>query len=619
MMRMRRAAAVACLAAAVLSPAALAADSGTATTQVGSAKKVNDHTVRVVVKAPGDLTGAQVQASLGGKLAFIERVQRSGPRTPLHLVFAVDTSGSMSGLPITAAIAAGQRLLDAVGSNDRVGLVVFDDTARVVAPMTSNVQAVRSALSSLTTHSGTALYDGVSTAAKLAGDDPNAKRVVVVLSDGADTSSRLTLAALERGLSSSGVQVDAVGLTASGSYNATDLRSITGISGGAFAPAATVADLEPITVKLTQAQLASDYALDVSLPHSSSRDLLISVRGGDPAHVVLPAGVSGAALSFWSADGNLLVALIGFAAILMIAIVTLTAAERRPQSLASRLALYSAELSKEATKVRAPALLDVYEMLERRLGASMPWRWLHTLGERAGSGAPTGQLLTIVAASGALPALVGLVAVGPLAATPLLIVGALVPILVLRFRARRRAAAFEAQLPELLGVWASALRAGRSFAQALDTLVEEAADPARAEFRRAQHQVRLGVPVEQALDDMSKRLDSESFELVVLTTDVQRRIGGNVAEIFDQVAETVRKRQQFASRVRALVAMGVLSARVLLGMPFVLAGILTLINHGYMAPLYTTFAGHVLIVIALVMMSIGALVLRRMVRPRAIA
>ena len=146
---------------------------------------------------------------------------------------------------------------------------------------------------------------------------------------------------------------------------------------------------------------------------------------------------------------------------------------------------------------------------------------------------------------------------------------------VLRFRARRRSTAFEAQLPELLSVWASALRAGRSFAQALDTLVEEAGEPARGEFRRAQNQVRLGVPIEQALDDMSKRLASESFELVVLTTDVQRRIGGNVAEIFDQVADTVRKRQQFSARVRALVAMGVMSARVLLGMPFVLAAILT--------------------------------------------
>ncbi len=618
-MRMHRAVAAACLAAAVLAPAALASDSSTATTQVSKVSRVDDHTVRVVVKAPGDLTGAQVQASLGGKLAFVERVQRSGPHTPLHLVFAVDTSGSMAGMPITAAIAAGQRLLDAVGSDDKVGLVVFDSSARVVAPMTSNVAAVRSALSSLTTSSGTSLYDGVSTAARLAGGDASANRVVVVLSDGADTSSRITLPALEQRLRASGVEVDAVGLTASGSYDASDLKRITGISGGAFAPASTISDLEPITVKLAQAQLAGDYALDVSLPHSSSRDLRISVRGGSPAHVSLPAGVSGAAFSFWSAHGNLIVALLGFAAILMIAIAVLTAAERRPQALASRLSPYSADLSKEAAKVRAPALLDVYEMLERRLGASAPWRWLHALGERAGTSAPTGQLLTVIAACGSLPALVGLVVVGPLVATGLLLLGAYLPIFVLRIRARRRAAAFEAQLPELLSVWASALRAGRSFAQALDTLVDEAADPAHGEFRRAQHQVRLGVPVEQALDDMSKRLASESFELVVLTTDVQRRIGGNVAEIFDQVAETVRKRQQFASRVRALVAMGVLSARVLLGMPFVLAGILTLINHSYMAPLYTTFAGHVLIVIAVAMMSVGALVLRRMVRPRAIA
>jgi len=193
------------------------------------------------------------------------------------------------------------------------------------------------------------------------------------------------------------------------------------------------------------------------------------------------------------------------------------------------------------------------------------------------------------------------------------------PLVALHVRAYRRARAFEAQLPELLSVWASALRAGRSFAHALDSLVEEAAEPAQSEFRRAQHQVRLGVPVEQALDDMSRRLRSDSFELVVLTTDVQRKVGGNIAVIFDQVAETVRKRQQFSARVRALTAMGTLSAQVLLAMPFVMAGLLTLLNPDYMAPLYTTRAGHLLIAIALLMMIVGALVLRRLVTPRAIA
>jgi tight adherence protein B len=258
-------------------------------------------------------------------------------------------------------------------------------------------------------------------------------------------------------------------------------------------------------------------------------------------------------------------------------------------------------------------------MLERRMGKSSAWRWLDRLGERSGATAPTGKIVTVTSASAAVPGIAGAVAFSAMIGLPLLIAGGLAPILVLRYRGSRRQRQFDAQLPELLGVWASALRAGRSFAQALDTLVEEACEPAHAEFRRAQHQVRLGVPVEQALDDMSKRLGSESFELVVLTTDVQRRIGGNIAEIFDQVSETVRKRQQFASRVRALTAMGTLSARVLLGMPFALAGILTLINHGYMAPLYTTSIGHTLVVIALIMMAIGAVVLRRMVKPRATA
>jgi len=481
------------------------------------------------------------------------------------------------------------------------------------------VPAVRTALSSLTTHSGTALYDGIAAAARLTGSDPAARRVVVVLSDGADTSSSLTLARLRSQLAGSGVEVDAVGLTASGSYDAGDLRQVARATGGTFAPASSVSDLEPIVVRVAQAKLAGQYALDVALPRSSSRDLTVSVRGATPAHITLPAGVSGTAPSFWTAHGSLVVAVLGFAAVLALAFAALAAAERRPQALAARLSPYSSELSKEAAKVRGTALLDAYDLLDRRLGRTVAWQRLHHLGERAGSTAPTGQLVAVICGCAAVPGLIGMVLFGPLVALGLLAVCGSLPILVLRMRATRRARAFEAQLPELLGVWASALRAGRSFAQALDTLVDEANDPARSEFRRAQNQVRLGVPVEQALDDMSKRLMSESFELVVLTTDVQRRIGGNVAEIFDQVADTVRKRQQFASRVRALVAMGVLSARVLIGMPFVLAAILTLVNHSYMAPLYTTTAGHVLIGIALVMMTIGFLVLRKMVKPRAIA
>jgi tight adherence protein B len=616
-MRLRHALGVAFAIAVMLTPAALAADTA-APPQVSGVSRVNGHTVRVIVRAPGDLTGLDVQAELGVKTAQVTRLRPLGPRRPLHLVFAVDTSTSMAGPPLAAAVAAGQRLLDAIGSNGKVGLVVFDGSARTMTPLTGNPQAVQAALSTLTTNPGTALYDGIGGAARLTGQADGSRRVVVVLSDGDDTASATSLADLTAALARGGVEVDAVGLTSSGSYTATALRQVAAATHGAYVAAAKVSALEPIAARLAQTRLAGEWAVDVALPHSSSRTLAISLHGGPPAHVALSAGVGGASVSMWSTYGAWIVALLGFAAIMMLATVVMSAAERRPQALTARLSPYSSELSKEAAKEHEPALTDMYEGLETRLGKTRAWGWLHTLAERAGSTVPTGQIVTIIAATALFPAAFGLVTAGPLLALPLLLCGGL-PVMVLRFRARRRSIAFEAQLPELLGVWASALRAGRSFAQALDTLVEEAGEPARGEFRRAQKQVRLGVPIEQALDDMSKRLTSESFELVVLTTDVQRRIGGNVAEIFDQVAETVRKRQQFSARVRALVAMGVMSARVLLGMPFALAAILTVINPGYMSPLYETGAGRLLIVVALAMMTVGALVLRRMVKPRAIA
>ena len=247
--------------------------------------------MRVIVKAAGDLSTSDVEADLGGRFAFVEGVHQTGPVRPTDLVFAVDTSGSMAGAPIAAATAAGRRLLDAVGHTGRVGLVTFSDTAKVVRPLTADTDAVRAALAGLETHSGTALYDGIGLAVDtaLAGSDPGARRIVVVLSDGADTSSASTLAALTHRLRGAGVEVDAVGLESSPSFQAAPLREIASATGGELAPTRTLAGLEPIALQLSQARLATTYAVDVSLPQSSARSLHVRVRGGSPASVALPA------------------------------------------------------------------------------------------------------------------------------------------------------------------------------------------------------------------------------------------------------------------------------------------------------------------------------------------
>ncbi len=597
--------------------AAPAAQAGVPSPVVGVAPD-GGHGVIVRVKSAGDLSVAGVSARLGRRWADVLAVRRVGHPRPLHLVFAVDTSGSMAGAPMDAAIAAGQRLLTGAGSHDEVALVTFSNQARVVAPLTHDVTAVRSALDGVAPSSGTALYDGVLAAAQAAGDDPAARRVVVVLSDGADTVSHAALGPAVKQLVASGVEVDAVGLADSGSFTAAPLQEMAQATHGRFVSTTSIGGLAPLFAKLTRDRLSTTYAVQVALPQSSARALHLSVAGA-PATVTLPAGVSGTSPSLWSRYGLWIVALLGFGAVLAASLLVFKLTGRRQPTLAARLADYDADARKAHDEHRAHAVSDLNQLLETRLHHRAAWRWLDRLCERAGSPGAGGIVLVVTAASALALALIGGMLLGPLGAVIGLVAGPVAPIGALRMRARRRAKAFEAQLADLLNVWASALRAGRSFVQALDSLVVEAAEPAKAEFLRAQRQVRLGVPVEQALDAMSKRVGSESFELVVLTTDVQRRVGGNVATIFDQVADTVRKRQQFAARVSALTSMGRMSAYVLLGLPFVMGAILTLINRHYMSPLFTTHVGHMLIIVALTMMSAGALVLRRMVKPRAVA
>jgi tight adherence protein B len=112
---------------------------------------------------------------------------------------------------------------------------------------------------------------------------------------------------------------------------------------------------------------------------------------------------------------------------------------------------------------------------------------------------------------------------------------------------------------------------------------------------------------------MAERVGSKNLDFVITCVTIQRQVGGSLAGLFDMVAEAVRQRQQFARKIRSLTAMGKMSAYVLIGLPFFVAGTLTVINGSYMAPLYDTNAGHMLIAAGLCMMAVGSLILRKIV------
>jgi tight adherence protein B len=266
---------------------------------------------------------------------------------------------------------------------------------------------------------------------------------------------------------------------------------------------------------------------------------------------------------------------------------------------------------------RRPArevLEDAFERTERRLGPTRPWRRLEGLRARAGVRWTAAEIVYATLGAAVLLMLLLLLAgvgTGAIVVAPILPVG--VAFVVLNVKAQRRQAAFDEQLPDALEAIASALKVGHSLTQSLQVIAEEAEEPIADEFDQLLAEARLGRPLEVALQGVQERVRSSELEFVITAITVQRRVGGSLATLLETVAATVRRRQEFSRKLNALTAMGRISARVLVVMPFAVAVLLTFINPGYMRPLYATGTGNLLIIVAAGMIVVGSLLLRRIV------
>jgi tight adherence protein B len=218
-----------------------------------------------------------------------------------------------------------------------------------------------------------------------------------------------------------------------------------------------------------------------------------------------------------------------------------------------------------------------------------------------------GLVVAVAAAAGFL----GFVVVGPLAALLGVLATPAVAVSVLVSRAKRRATAFEAQLPELLDAIAASLKAGHSFDHALQNVADDSAEPAATELKRVLAEVHLGRTLEAALADLGQRVRSDDLLFVLDAISVQRQVGGSLAELFAIVAETVRHREQFRRKLRAITGMARISAKILSALPLVVAGALLVVNPSYLAPLVTMQAGRIMIALTIVMIGIGTWVLRK--------
>ncbi len=191
--------------------------------------------------------------------------------------------------------------------------------------------------------------------------------------------------------------------------------------------------------------------------------------------------------------------------------------------------------------------------------------------------------------------------------------GLLLPWGYLYVKKRIRMKKFERQLPEALDLIARSLRAGLSFPGALQHITESFDDPMGTEFSETLFQINYGYSVEDALQNMNRRIDSTDLKFFIIAVVLQGETGGNLAEISESISNVIRQRFKFRDKVNALTAEGRLTAVVLGCLPFFVIGALLVVSPGYLTPLYTEPAGKLIAAIALIMMGIGAFVITRII------
>jgi tight adherence protein B len=190
----------------------------------------------------------------------------------------------------------------------------------------------------------------------------------------------------------------------------------------------------------------------------------------------------------------------------------------------------------------------------------------------------------------------------------------LATMLLLKVRAARRCAAFADQLPDVLQLIASSLRSGFTLAQALEAVVREGDQPAAEELTRALTETRLGLSLEQALDQVATRMHSQDLEWVVMAVRISRDVGGNLAEVLLTTVHTMRERGQLRRQVRALSAEGRLSGYILVALPVVVAAWFMLVRPEYLRPLFTDPVGMIMLVLAGLGVVVGSWWMSRIVK-----
>lgn len=221
------------------------------------------------------------------------------------------------------------------------------------------------------------------------------------------------------------------------------------------------------------------------------------------------------------------------------------------------------------------------------------------------------QMLVLNIASMCLLGMFSYFAINPLVAIGGTIFGFFLPMILVKHYRKRRIKKFNTQLVDALQALANAFKAGLTFQQAVEQISRDAPAPLGQEFGLLVKEVKLGVPLEEALNNMARRVGSDDLDLVAVSTNISRALGGNMAEMYETLSATIRERFRLEGKIDALTAQGKLQGWVVAAMPLILGVVLNYMRPDLMQPMLDHIFGYILVAVICVMEILGILIIRR--------
>jgi Flp pilus assembly protein TadB/Mg-chelatase subunit ChlD len=612
---MRRIALIAAIVVAALAGAAgTARASGVSVVEAkGPAFPVRTYVLSLPTDLP--LTSVQVTEN-GGSVADQTLVPASeASKKTFGVVLVLDTSYSMKGKPLDAAIAAADAFVGQRNPHEQVGIIEFNREQHVALKLTDSATKISAALAErprITT--GTHIYDAVAQAEAMLADAQIGSGSIVLLSDGADHHSTKTLQQVTKSLADN-TKIYSVGLN-DASYKPGTLKALAAAGHGVYKQAKPQA-LAALFDELSRT-LSNQYLLrykSLAGPGVPVR-VQVTVKGYGtastgyrtpplPVNNTAPATYKPSIGSrIWSSwITAVLLALLG-AGVIALLVIGLLAPRRSglPARMAEFVSIRGLQRDKGQTHAEdeSPAQKTAFTRLEETLEIAD----IHVEPE---------MLVAGTFAVTALTFLLAYVGTGsPWWALFALVIPYVSREWVIRTLARRRNR-FAEQLPDALQVIASALRSGHSFAGALAVVVESASEPMKSEMQRVVADEQLGVPIQNSLGVVAERMASRDIEQLALVAQLQREAGGDAAEVVDRVAETVRDRFDLKRLIQTLTMQGRMSRWIVSALPIVVVIAVALENPHYFHPLTSTTGGRIVLGFAAAWAIAGSFVIKSIV------